>query len=341
VTKFAKVSSVVALLAAMLAVPVGAATINLGGGSGGLFNLGGSGGGSTTTNSQTSVDINTGNLLGGASGGDGLLDLFGDENSVASVNLGNGTGTGNVSGLVTLGGTDQDVLIDLFGLGGSDVDPTVTASIGGLLGTGGGNTNANVTIGNGGTGLLDDLFGAGAGAGGDTSTTIDLGSLGTGGLLDLFGPGADPGTGSGAGSGGPGSGSGTGGTGAGSGIGEPGTIGGTSGVRVASIDPSASAACFTPDAQQISTLLNRHSYSAETTASWGSISAVQVIEIGLCDPARAQISQMAAASGNYAMLQDFIDGQAAIRAGLSKSGHTLGDVVAVDRNGNQLIVYVI
>ena len=145
--------SAIATIAAMLATaPASALTLNLGGdggllgGDGSLLGLGGSG---STTNATvnsgapgngsggTDAVVNTGLLgndesptatvdLGGSGGNRSLLGLFGsgDDPATANVDLGSATG-----------GTDGNVLLDLFGPAGGVDDP-----------------NARVTLGNGGDG---------------------------------------------------------------------------------------------------------------------------------------------------------------------------------------------
>ena len=95
-----------------------------------------------------------------------------------------------------------------------------------------------------------------------------------------------------------------------------------------------------PDNTQLSTLLNRHDYTA-SMAGWSGASNVQIVEIALCNDAKLRVAEAAAANANYLALQRFIANQPAIRAGLRSSGYGLDDVVAVDNGGGKLIVYVI
>jgi hypothetical protein len=244
---------------------------------------------------------------------------------------------------------------------------------GGVLGTGllGGNSqqsgntsvtvNANTNTNGAAPGL--NLFGGN----GDTSTATA--TLGTGGgntgsgnvLLDLFGTGHDNGTGqanislAGLGNGVPGTGGGTdgdvnldlfgdgsgvtpigspegGGTGgdAGGGVG----VGGGAGTQVASLD--ARAGCFTPNANQLAKLAGRHTYDPAMFSSWTGVTAIKVIRAGLCSAAARDV----AAQSNVGELQNYFSGDAALRAKLAQWGHSPSDVIAVDRQGSTLIVYV-
>jgi hypothetical protein len=314
-------------LAALLATPAGALSLNLGGGSDGLINLGGDS--SADSSSSTSVNVTTNGLANGDDDGT-LLNLFGNGSTVADIGL--GTGDTTTHGTVTIGDND-DLLVDLFGPSGTAAgDTSASASIGGL-GLGDGAAGGD----------LLDLFGSSNST--ETSGTIQLGGLGTDELLNLFGPGSGSGAGAGAGSGA----GAAGGSGSGAGGGmavpsepaHPGFVGGIgTGVQVADLGKAPAKACFVPDETQVSTLLNRHSY-ADASPNWAGISEVQIVEIGVCPDAKLRIAEAASANANYFALKGFVSGQDAIRASLLKSGHAIGDVVAVDQNGSKLIVYVI
>ena len=83
-------------------------------------------------------------------------------------------------------------------------------------------------------------------------------------------------------------------------------------------------------------LVSRHSYGPATFSAWTGIGNLKIVEIGLCTNSKAQISGTA----NVGKLQAFIRSNAAIRAGLTKNGHSPNDVIAVDKQGNTLILYV-
>lgn len=304
--------SMIAMIAALAASgSAHAASINLGG-NGGLLG-GGNGGG----------------LLGGGSGGSGS-GLVGNNGGVLGTGLlgGNGGSSGGStagSASVNLGG--------LFGGDGSDnTAANVTLGSGGLLG-GDGSTTGSVTVGQGNGSVLVDLFGNGGNTG-DAGLTLglagDQGGVAPNGdvTLDLFGDGTDNG-------------------GGGSGGGVPPTPGptteglfgpgATSTVETtASLNPSLAKTCFTPNPRQVMQLVNRHPYGPNTFQSWAGASTVKVIDAGVCDQAAARID----AQANIGRLQQYITSNDQLRTQLAQWGHAPTDVIAVDRQGKTLLVYV-
>ncbi|MGN6157216.1 MAG: hypothetical protein ACTHNL_03920 [Devosia sp.] len=298
-----KVSALAIAVALLATAPASALSLNLGGNGsgGGLLGLGGSGsGGSTAT-----VNTDTNGLLDNGSGtvtiGSNLLGGPNDNDATANLNLG-GAGSGGV--------------IDLLGNGSSGTPTTADVNLGGTSGT-----NGNVLL---------DLFGDGSS---NPNARVDLGnSAVTGGsgsdaVLDLFGTGT--------GSGGSGTGTGTGTDGnSGVGIGTPGAA--TTGtVAIASLDGAAKG-CFTPNANQVAKLASRHAYVESTFSSWAGVSQLKVVDIGLCRGAGTAITSQS----NVGRLQAFVSDHAALRDGLGKLGHKPADVIAADRSGNVLTVYV-
>ncbi|MEQ1901315.1 MAG: hypothetical protein ABL866_11335 [Devosia sp.] len=175
-----------------------------------------------------------------------------------------------------------------------------------------GSDDAGLSLGTG-DDLLGDLFGTG---GTETSASVDLGLDG---LLDLFGPagntspsGGDTGNGS-----------------------------GSSGVKVAALGDPDATACFVPDGTQMDRLVNRHRYDAATISSWRGANAIQVIEVGLCPDAAMRLAEIVAANRNVMALQSYLSGESTIRSQLGAQGHSVEDVVAVDRSGATLVIYVI
>jgi hypothetical protein len=158
--------SAIAICAALLCSPVGAASINLGG-QGGLLGTGLLSGSTTGSGGNTaSATVNT----GGGSGNGGLLDLGGGNGGL--LDLGGG-GSQTATGNVNLGDTGQgNVLLDLFGNGGQDGNAQVTLGMNGL------NSGADTSPGTGDVRL--DLFGNGSGGGSGTGS----------GATDLFGGGS-------------------------------------------------------------------------------------------------------------------------------------------------------
>ena len=303
-----KVSALAIAAALFATAPAVAATINLGG-DGGLLNLGGGSGGllggGSSGGSTATVNTDTSGLLNDGSGtttiGTSLLGGPNDSDATANINLGNAR---------TLG------VLDLTGNGSDSTPTTADVNLGG--GTG---ANGNVLL---------DLFGDGSS---NPNARVDLGGTGLAGsngtgntnaVLDLFGPGT-----------GTGSGGGTGTTGSGA-IG-PGTPGArtTGTVAIASLD-TANKACFTPNANQVAKLANRHAYVDSTLSSWAGASQLKVVDIGLCQGAGTAITSQ----GNVERLQAFVADHAALRDGLGKLGHKPADVIAADKTGGVLTVYV-
>lgn len=199
--KYLELSAIALLTTAISALPAYALSLNLGGDgplvdlgndnnadatvsldTGNLLN-GGSGGGSDGTNADAVIDLNLGSVSGdgdsGLIGGNGLIDLNGDnDNGLIDLdgdllNLGGGTG----GGLLDLGG-DGD-LIDLAGLNLGD---------GSLLDlSGNDDVDAAIEIDLGDGDLLDLGSTGGIGGIGGTGGLLDLG--GDGDLLDLGGDG--------------------------------------------------------------------------------------------------------------------------------------------------------
>lgn len=315
--------------------------VNLGGGTSGSsptsvdanVNLGGS----NSTNAN--VTVNTG---GGSD--DDLLDLFGDP-VTANVNLGGGSDANVTIDIGGVGGDDGD-LLDLFG------DPlTADVSLGDTSGTvdlfgDDGDSSVDVNLG----GTDGDLLGGVLDTGDGTDPILDVGDIGDIGdvvddllsdtagnvLDDLFGP-SGPGTIDGGSNGTPGSdGSGAipgGGNVPGDGADNGGNPGG--GVQVAALgDPDD--ACFAPDAAQLEKLSKRHIYNSATLASWRGATSLKIVKIDLCNAAEARLD----ATANIAALQDYLGANPTFKAHLKSKGYSTDDVIAVDRSGNTLIVYV-
>lgn len=295
--------SALAIAAALLATaPASAVSLNLGGnGSGGLLGLGSSSG----TGSTATVNADTNGLLDNGTGtatvGTNLLGGPNDDDATANLNLGS-AGNGGV--------------IDLLGNGSSGTPTTADVNLGGSSGT-----NGNVLL---------DLFGDGSS---NPNARVDLGNSAVTGdgstdaVLDLFG------TSTGSGGDGTGTGTGTDGNG-GVGIGTPGAA--TTGtIAIASLDGAAKG-CFTPNANQVAKLASRHAYVGSTFSSWAGVSQLKVVDIGLCQGAGTAITSQS----NVGRLQAFVSDHAALRDGLGKLGHKPADVIAADRSGNVLTVYV-
>ncbi|HWA20291.1 MAG TPA: hypothetical protein VG757_14980 [Devosia sp.] len=194
----------------------------------------------------------------------------------------------------------------------------VSVGGGGATVTTGGGGNTNVPQSTTTVNLLGDTTSASAGTTG-TQTTGNV-SLGLGGLLkNLFGSGngtpLPPDGGGGGGGGGSGGG----------------------GVLTASLGPDP-AACFVPDAKQVSKLLHRHTYSSSTVRT---ATSVEIVKVPLCPEAKLRLAQAMSASINLQRLHDAIEGRDAVRSWILDAGYAVGDVIAVDRSGKKLVIYVI
>lgn len=331
--------SIIALLAAaVLATNAGAATVNLGGSGTSLLSIGGSGssaatvdvnlGGGNDSNAssdiEATVNVNTGGdllNLGGSSGTDATV----------TINSGGGGGTGS---LLDLGGTGSETTatVDLGDTGSATVD---------LFGTGD-DATATVDLGGAsGSGVLD-LFGNEGSSGTVSIGGTDLGGLdvvdtvaGVSDLVDLFGVDI---SGDSVGSGGSG---GSGGDGDNPLIPGPGLFGPGNGTDVASVDSDFNSACFMPNDAQIAKLIARHTYTQSLMRSWAGTTKLKVVKVALCASARSSLGGLLADNANISRLQDYLARFPAIAAGLKKQGASAGDVIAVDRSGKTLVVYVI
>lgn len=229
----------------------------------------------------------------------------------------NGSATATVdTGLFNNAGNDTTGRVDLGGLGGSGSDPT-TANV--TLG-GAGGTNGDVLL---------DLFGpAGGTSGSNARVALGTGNLGAGGggndaVMNLFG--SDD-----AGAGATGD-NGAGGTGNGGGI--PGKTVGT--VQIAAVGKTPAGSCFTPNAEQSAKLVARHDYG-QVTASWGAIAQLKVVDVGLCRSAGSSLT----GQRNIAQLQSYVSAHPEIRSGLDKLGRSPSEVIAADKTGDTLTLYV-
>ncbi len=73
-----------------------------------------------------------------------------------------------------------------------------------------------------------------------------------------------------------------------------------------------------------------------TFDSWTGASTIKVIHAGVCGPAAARID----AEANIGRLQTYIGDNPQLRSQLAQWGHAPTDVIAVDRQGKTLLVYV-
>ncbi len=224
-----------------------------------------------------------------------------------SLHLGNGSG-----GLINTGSGNGGV-VNLNP--GSNNGGVGTGS--NPLGSGSGNTDSGLNL---------DLFGDSTGVSGDAlgnGGNQANASLGLGALYDSLFGGADGGAGGGTGGG---SGGGVGGGGAG---GE---------VLTASLGGADTAACFMPNRQQLSTLLGRHVYSG----NWASgVTSLKVVKVPMCETAVTKVSSAVGADPNLQHLQQSLMTSAWLIRKLAASGYSADHVIAADRSGSTLVLYVV
>ena len=246
--------------------------------------------------------------------------------SADALSLGLGTGKG---GLINTGGGNGGLInVNTGGgdSGGSGGSSGVGGTVGGLL-SGGSTENSvgGLVVGTNGpspTGTSATISGPGLnGLGGLTGGVSGL-------LNSLFGSvnGILPGVGGGA----------NGGGGDGSG-GSAGTGFGGGGMSV-SYDPATKTACFMPNSKQLATLLNRHDYAG----NWAQgVTSLKVVKVPICAAALAKIAAAAATSPNVLHLQDSLGTSSWTTDQLARQGYTGSAVVAADRNGGSMVLYVI
>jgi hypothetical protein len=246
-----------------------------------------------------------GNAPDVAVGGEDLVDL--DNNGDDDVNLAL-FGDGATDATVTLGDTDLD--FDVGGAGGSGID--------GLFGD----------VGSGDVAL--DLFGNGlvSGIGDDLGLDLDLA-----GVTETSDTAIDPDRGNG----GfivnpPGESIRNGGSTLGSGSDADAAI------RVAAVPRAGN--CFSPDARQITHLLQSRDYDAAMSARWSSAREVDLVPVRLCPEARARVVAAIAADADIQWLQDAVERDARIAARLHRAGLDGDNVLALDSKPGKVAVYV-
>ena len=225
-------------------------------------------------------------------------------------------------------------------VGGSTASAPIKADVGGkLLGQSNARNTASVGLDLGGVvkntkaGATVDLLSPARGTGVALSTST--GALGGNGLgLDLSVglPGLRL---SGSGTGG-GNGSGNGGTGGGNGGGGNGGGGTGGGILIAEL--GAPDICATPSSARINALLRSQSYDYSMLAQ---ATRVRIVPVEICLSVRDRLNATLANTASVAQLQQFLSTSSSVERSLSRAGYGLANVVAVDRNGSTLIVYVI
>lgn len=269
---------------------------------------------------MSAAPVSAGGLLGGVV--DSVVDTVTDTvdtvtDTVGGGGTGGGTGGGgtNVGGLVSLNdeGNDAVVNLDVGGGNGNILNAAV----------GNGNSplvNANVSS----TGLLKS-----------TTVSLDLAGLELDLDLDLNlvevigGGGGGNGNGNGNGNGG---GNGAGGNGAG-GNGNRVLVGSLGGANFV-------INCAVNNTKQLLQIAAAGKISGAEIKAWMRAANVQVVPIKLCPAAKKQVAQILAKSKKINLLRRAVMSDALITASLGRTSYDAKDVVAVQRKGGQLVVYV-
>lgn len=238
------------------------------------------------------------------------------------VDVGGGSGSGGnsvgVPGVATVttssGSSGTSASGSLLGGGGS----TLNADLSGVLG---GNSGASVQL--PGTGGLLGSNDPTGGVVGTVNSTVS-GVTGNGGLADtLLGAGL---LGGGGGAGTPGAGG-----------------GGVPGVRTAGVAGAGGVgalACVNNQERQILNIAARQVYTRRSFAEWKRAANIQLIPVRLCAAARRDIARAVGMSPNIRAMQGALASDPLISASLSRTRYDAANVLAVEKRGSTLQVYV-
>lgn len=217
-----------------------------------------------------------------------------------------------------------DTVSSLTDTGGGDTGGGGGTNVGGLLSLndndndalinldlGGGDNILNAAVGKGGKPLVNANVSS-TGLLSNTSVSLDIGGLG----LDL---GIDLGI---LGPGGPGT------------PGKPVLVGSLGGGGTFVIN------CTVNNTRQLLQVAAASKISAAEIKAWMRAANVQVIPIKLCPAARKQVAALLAKSQKINLLRRAVMSDALITASLARTSYDAGDVIAVQRKGGQLVVYV-
>ncbi|GHA26177.1 hypothetical protein GCM10007989_22410 [Devosia pacifica] len=257
--------------------------------------------------------------------------LLGDSDSDALVTIGSGKagdgGAVNV-GLGSGGGSSGNVVDANILPGSSGGSGAVNANVSsggdnGLvdanIGIGNGSVDANVGVG-GSSGTVDVGVGIGGGSGGGSGGS-------DGGGITPSGP-LPPGGGAGGGSGG----GGDGGGGPSGGLPPGGSSGGGGGGGSASL---GAVGCAGVDPQQAIRL-----FEYSDLRGWERASGIEVVPLRLCPRERSLVSNHLATSTDLSVLRNAVLSDPLVSAALNRTRYRTENVLAVERSGARLRVYV-
>lgn len=265
--------------------------------------------------------LNLGGLLGG--GGAGASSTTSGTSigvpGVAEVSVGSDQSGTDVDGSV-LGGGGSALNVDLSGITGNATTASVI-----LPGENGSSGDAVETATNG-------VGGTASGVTGEGGTLDDL--LGSGILGDGLGGLAGAG-----GAGGPG------GAGAGPAGGFGGAVRGSGGaggaITLASLATRPSLkGCVSAAGRSVLSFAARQDYSSREIARWNSASDVRLVPVAICSSAHATVARAVSRSPNIVRLQGAAMADPLISASLGNSRFDARDVLAVQKRGRVLEVYV-
>lgn len=254
----------------------------------------------TVVAGMSAAPVSAGGLLGGVVGG--VVDTVTDTVDTVTDTVGDLTGGGGTGGG---GGTNVGGLLSL---NDNDNDALVNLDLGGgnnnLLNAAVGKVNANVST----TGLL-----------GSTSISLDLAGLGLDldidlGILDPNNPN-NPG-------------------GPNNPNGRPVLVGSLGGGNTFVIN------CTVNNTKQLLQVAAAGKISGAEIKAWMRAANVQVVPIKLCPAAKKQVAALLAKSQKINLLRRAVMSDALITASLGRTRYDANDVVAVQRKGGQLVVYV-
>ncbi len=98
--------------------------------------------------------------------------------------------------------------------------------------------------------------------------------------------------------------------------------------------------CTVNNTRQVLQVAANGKISAAEIKAWQRSANVQIVPIKLCPLAKKQVAAILGKSQKMNLLQRAVMGDSLIMASLSRTSYRPGDVVAVQRKGGQLVVYV-
>jgi hypothetical protein len=130
---------------------------------------------------------------------------------------------------------------------------------------------------------------------------------------------------------------GTGGGGtSGGGVTAPGS-GGGAGNLLASVGANG---CLSPDDEWAISLLTGARYDSRTIASWSKATSVNILSLELCPTVKGKITSAVKGNSDIAKMRLAASQDALISVSLDRNRHSPADILAIERQGSTLVVYV-